>query len=107
VSEFLLGSALIVLVTVAAGLARVLHGPGDAERIMAAQLLGTGGVAALLLFGAASGSGSAVDLALTLALLAAFAAIAFFKKGSTRELPDEDASTGSAVARGAPDEERP
>jgi multicomponent Na+:H+ antiporter subunit F len=106
-SEFLLGSGLIVLVTVAAGLARVLHGPGDAERIMAAQLLGTGGVAALLLFGAASGSGSAVDLALTLALLAAFAAIAFFKKGSTRELPDEDASGGTAVERGAPDGERP
>jgi multicomponent Na+:H+ antiporter subunit F len=106
-SEFLLGIGLIVLVTVAAGLARVLHGPGDAERIMAAQLLGTGGVAALLLFGAASGSGSAVDLALTLALLAAFAAIAFFKKGSTRELPDDDASGGTAVERGAPDGERP
>ncbi len=105
-SEFLLASALIVLVTVAAGLARVLHGPGDAERIMAAQLLGTGGVAALLLFGAASGSGSAVDLALTLALLAAFAAIAFFKKGSTRELPDDDSSGGTAVERGARDGER-
>lgn len=88
--EFLLASAVIVIATVAAGLARVLRGPGDAERIMAAQLLGTGGVAALLLFGAASGSGSAVDLALTLALLAAFAAIAFVKKGSTRELPEDE-----------------
>jgi multicomponent Na+:H+ antiporter subunit F len=105
-SEFLLASAVVVLVTVAAGLARVLHGPGDAERIMAAQLLGTGGVAALLLFGAASGSGSAVDLALTLALLAAFAAIAFFKKGSSRELPDDDSSEGAAGGRGAPDGER-
>jgi multicomponent Na+:H+ antiporter subunit F len=104
-SEFLLASALVVLVTVAAGLARVLHGPGDAERIMAAQLLGTGGVAALLLFGAASGSGSAVDLALTLALLAAFAAIAFFKKGSSRELPDDDSSEGAASGRDAPDGE--
>ena len=88
--EFLLASAVIIIATVAAGLARVLRGPGDAERIMAAQLLGTGAVAALLLFGAAAGSGSAVDLALTLALLAAFAAIAFVKKGSTRELPDDD-----------------
>jgi multicomponent Na+:H+ antiporter subunit F len=105
-SEFLIASAMVVLVTVAAGLARVLHGPGDAERIMAAQLLGTGGVAALLLFGAASGSGSAVDLALTLALLAAFAAIAFFKKGSARELPDDDASDGAAVEGGAPDGKR-
>jgi multicomponent Na+:H+ antiporter subunit F len=106
-SEFLLASAVVVLVTVAAGLARVLHGPGDAERIMAAQLLGTGGVAALLLFGAASGSGSAVDLALTLALLAAFAAIAFFKKGSTRELPGDDAPDVAAVDHGAKDGERP
>jgi multicomponent Na+:H+ antiporter subunit F len=86
--EFLLACAVIVVATVAAGLARVLRGPGDAERIMAAQLLGTGGVAALLLFGAASGSGSAVDLALTLALLAAFATIAFVKKGTTQEAPD-------------------
>jgi len=106
-SEFLLASAVIVLVTVAAGLARVLHGPGDAERIMAAQLLGTGGIAALLLFGAASGSGSAVDLALTLALLAAFAAIAFFKKGSTSELPADDATDGSASERGGQDRGRP
>jgi multicomponent Na+:H+ antiporter subunit F len=88
--EFLVACAVIIIATVAAGLARVLRGPGDAERIMAAQLLGTGGVAALLLFGAAAGSGSAVDLALTLALLAAFAAIAFVKKGSTRELPDDE-----------------
>jgi multicomponent Na+:H+ antiporter subunit F len=90
-SEFLLVSAAIVLVAVAAGLGRVLRGPGDAERIMAAQLLGTGGVAALLLFGAASGIGAAVDLALTLALLAAFATIAFVKKGTTHDRPGPDA----------------
>jgi len=59
------------------GLARILRGPGDADRMMAAQLLGTGGIAALLLFGAARGMQSLVDVALTLALLAAFASIAF------------------------------
>ena len=48
-AEFLLGAAVFVLATVALGLARVLRGPGDADRMMAAQLLGTGGVAVLLL----------------------------------------------------------
>lgn len=89
-NEFLLACAVIVLVSVAGGLARVLRGPGDTERIMAAQLLGAGGIAALLLFGAAADSGSAIDLALTLALLAAFAAIAFVKKGTTLEAPAPD-----------------
>jgi multicomponent Na+:H+ antiporter subunit F len=95
-NEFLLGSAVLVLAAVAAGLARVLRGPGDTERIMAAQLLGTGGIAALLLFGATADSTSAIDLALLLALLAAFAAIAFVKKGTTHECPD-DAEAAAAV----------
>ena len=47
--------------------------------MMAAQLLGSGGIAALLLGGAATGNGSVVDVSLTLALLAAFASIAFVK----------------------------
>ena len=76
---FLLVAAGFVLATVALGLVRILRGPGDADRMMAAQLLGTGGVAALLLLGAATGVGAAADVALTLALLAAFASVAFFK----------------------------
>jgi multicomponent Na+:H+ antiporter subunit F len=76
---FLLAAAGFVLVTVAFGLVRILRGPGDADRMMAAQLLGSGGVAALLLAGAATGNSAAVDVALTLAVLAAFASVAFFK----------------------------
>jgi multicomponent Na+:H+ antiporter subunit F len=78
-AEFLLWAAGLVLATVALGLARILRGPGDADRIMAAQLLGTGGVAALLLSGAATGAPGVEDVALTLALLAAFVSIAFAK----------------------------
>ena len=78
-TEFLLGMALLVLVLTALGLLRVLRGPGDADRMMAAQLLGTGGIAVLLLLGEASGRAEAVDVALILALLAAFASIAFVK----------------------------
>jgi len=77
--EFLLGAAGLVLAMVALGLVRVLRGPGDADRMMAGQLLGSGGIAALLLGGAAIGDGSVVDVSLTLALLAAFASIAFVK----------------------------
>jgi multicomponent Na+:H+ antiporter subunit F len=77
--EFLLFMAAFLVLMVALGLVRVARGPGRAERMMAAQLLGTGGIAALLLLGAASGVGAVVDVALTLALLAAFATIAFVK----------------------------
>jgi multicomponent Na+:H+ antiporter subunit F len=79
VTGFLLGAAAFVLAMVAIGLARVLQGPTDADRVMAAQLLGTGGIGALLLIGAATGEGAVVDVALTLALLGAFASIAFVK----------------------------
>jgi len=80
-AELLLAGALVILASVALGLARVLRGPGSADRMMAAQLLGTGGIAVLLLLGAATGVPAAVDVALTLALLAAFASIAFVKSG--------------------------
>lgn len=76
---FLLGAAAFVLAMVAVGLARVLRGPHDADRVMAAQLLGSGGIASLLLVGAAADVPAVVDVALTLALLAAFASIAFVK----------------------------
>jgi len=78
-TDFLFAAAGFVLAMVALGLVRVLRGPGDADRMMAAQLLGSGGIAALLLGGAATGNGSVVDVSLTLALLAAFASIAFVK----------------------------
>ena len=81
-TEFLIAAPGFVLAMLALGLVRILRGPGDADRMMAAQLLGTGGIAALLLLGAATGVPAAVDVALTVALLAAFASIAFVKKGS-------------------------
>jgi multicomponent Na+:H+ antiporter subunit F len=91
-AEFLVAAAGFVLLMVALGLVRIIRGPGDAERMMAAQLLGTGGIAVLLLLGAASGVGT-VDIALTLALLAAFASVAFFKS-ATDAPPDEAGDRG-------------
>jgi multicomponent Na+:H+ antiporter subunit F len=93
-ADFLFGAAGFVLAMVALGLLRILRGPGDAERMMAAQLLGTGGIASLLLLGAAIAAPTTVDVALTLALLTTFAAIAFVKKGTPRS-PDADEATGA------------
>jgi multicomponent Na+:H+ antiporter subunit F len=76
-ADFLLAAAGFVLATVAVGLVRVLRGPGDVDRLMAAQLLGTGGIAALLLLAEAMSVSAAGDVALILALLAAFISVAF------------------------------
>jgi len=87
--EFLLGAAAFILAMVAAGLVRVLRGPTDADRMMAAQLLGTGGIAAVLLLGEATDVAT-VDVALALALLAAFASFAFVKAHPARTRPESD-----------------
>ncbi len=84
-ADFLLAAATFVLAMVALGLVRILRGPSAADRIMAAQLLGSGGIAALLLLAAATGMPAAVDVALLLALLAAFASAAFVHAAPDRE----------------------
>jgi len=76
-SELLLAAAGLIVLTVAVGLARILRGSDDVERLMAVQLLGTGGIAALLLIAYATNVPGVEDVALGLALLAAFATIAF------------------------------
>lgn len=76
-AEFLAGAAAFVLAMVALGLVRVVRGPSDVDRMMAAQLLGSGGIGALLLVSVASGTPAAVDVALLLALVSAFASAAF------------------------------
>jgi multicomponent Na+:H+ antiporter subunit F len=83
-ADFLLAAATFVLAMVALGLIRILRGPGAADRIMAAQLLGSGGIAALLLLAAATGMPAAIDVALLLALLAAFASAAFVHAATDR-----------------------
>ncbi len=79
-AEFHLGVALFLLLNLAAGLVRVLRGPTPAYRMLAAQLLGTTGVAVMLLLAEATGEPAARDVALVLALLASLAAIAFVRE---------------------------
>lgn len=74
---FLFAAALFILLTLAVGLTRVFRGPGSPERLMAAQLAGSSGVAILLLLAAAMGQPAIIDVALMLGILAAFASVGF------------------------------
>jgi multicomponent Na+:H+ antiporter subunit F len=86
-AEFHLAVALFLLLTVVAGLVRILLGPTPADRMLAAQLIGTSGIAVLLLLAEAKDQPAARDVALILALLAALATVAF-----VRGAPDRSAS---------------
>ena len=92
-TEFLTAALGFILAMLALGLVSILRGPGDTDRMMATQLIGTGGIAALLLLGTVTGVPAAIDVALTLALLATFASIAFVKKGLFRLESDGIGST--------------
>jgi multicomponent Na+:H+ antiporter subunit F len=89
-ADFLLASSAFVLAMMAVGLARVLRGPANADRMMAAQLFGTGGIAAALLMAAATDVSALVDVALVLALLAAFASVAFVIGGACSKAPEPE-----------------
>ena len=69
-------AALALMLTLLLGLVRVLRGPSLADRIMAAQLLGTTGVGLLLLLAPVLGLPALVDVAIVLALLAVVAVAA-------------------------------
>jgi multicomponent Na+:H+ antiporter subunit F len=91
-TEFLTAAVGFILAMLGLGLVSILRGPGDADRMMAMQLIGTGGIATLLLLGTVAHVPAAIDVALTLALLATFASIAFVKKGLSRLEADEAGS---------------
>lgn len=93
-SDFLLATAAFILFTVATGLARVLRGPSNVDRIMAVQLLGTGGIASLLLVASATDVPGVEDVALGLALLAAFASVAFVNSATPSEAQGPQPASG-------------
>ena len=72
-----LGVSAFLLLTVLAGLVRVLLGPTPADRMLAAQLFGTTGVAILLLLAEALSVPPLTDVALVLALLSILAVVTF------------------------------
>jgi multicomponent Na+:H+ antiporter subunit F len=82
-NAFLAAAALILLLTLGAGLIRVLLGPTPSDRLMAGQLMGTTGIAILLLLAPVVRVPALVDVALVFALLAAVAVAAFTRRHQT------------------------
>lgn len=72
-------AAAVLLLTVATALLRCWKGPGRVDRIMAAQLAGTGMVGIALALGAARRDPAMLDAALTGTLLAAVLVSAFVR----------------------------
>lgn len=81
---FLWTTALFLLANLALGLGRVLRGPGKADRMLAAQLFGTVGVAILLLLAEAEAEPALRDVGLLLAVLASVAAVSFLRHQGQR-----------------------
>jgi len=77
--EFHLALALFLLLNVIAGLVRLIRGPASADRMMAAQLFGTTGVAVLVVLAQALEAPDLRNGALVFALLAVLATVAFVR----------------------------
>jgi multicomponent Na+:H+ antiporter subunit F len=75
-----LSLAVFLLVNIVIGLARILRGPTAVDCMLAAQLLGTAGVALLLVLASGLNAVALYDGALVLALLAAVTTVAFVKR---------------------------
>ncbi len=87
-AEWLWALALFLLLNVIAGLVRIARGPTPADRILAAQLFGTTGVAILLLLAQALEQPALRDVALVFALLAAMTVVGFVHRAWTRGSKD-------------------
>ena len=86
-----LALALFLLLSLGAGMWRILRGPTAADRMLAAQLFGTTAVAVLLLLAQAYGNGALRDVALVFALLATVTTVAFVR----RAWPNQEANHDS------------
>lgn len=99
-------AALGVLASLGAALLRVWRGPGRADRMMGAQLAGTGGVAVLMLLAPVEGWVT-LDVALILSLFAALAAVGFVKAvsadGGGDPEEDDDLEEDPRPLAGEPD----
>jgi len=79
------GMALFLLFNLSIGLIRVVRGPTDCDRMLAAQLFGTTAVAILLVLGEVTEKIALQNVALVFALLSAVTAIAFVRHSSGGE----------------------
>lgn len=84
--------ALFLLANLAVALVRAARGPTAADRMLVALLFGTTGVGILALLAHAGGGRDLVDVALTLALLAAVSGVAFARRAWSRQGEKDDGS---------------
>lgn len=84
-NDLFVALAAFLLVNLFAALLRVTRGPTAADRVLAALLFGTTGVAILLLLSEAQRMPALVDAALVIALLAAITGAAFAQRAWRRE----------------------
>ena len=82
---FLAWAAVMLMLSLLLGLVRVLRGTSAADRLMAAQLIGTTGVGLLLLLTPVLGIPALVDVALVLGLLAVVAVAALTGQAGSGE----------------------
>lgn len=85
-----LALAVFLLFNLLVALVRVARGPTPADRLLAALLFGTTGVAILLLLADAMAQPALVDVALVFALLAAISGAAFARRAWREETPDDE-----------------
>lgn len=79
----LLPPLVLLFLTLLLGLGRALLGPTLQDRMLSIQIVGTGGVALLLLLAVLTGTPALIDTALVLALLAAVAVVALTRQRET------------------------
>ena len=82
-TTFLAVAALVLVITLCGGLVRVALGPTPYDRLMAAQLMGTTGIATLLILAEVVHVPALVDVAVIFALLAAVTVVAFTSRSQT------------------------
>jgi multicomponent Na+:H+ antiporter subunit F len=86
--SFLLALVLFLLLNLVGGLVRIVRGPSRGDRMLAAQLFGTTGVAVLLVLAEAAEQPALRDVALVFALLAVVNTVVFVRRqgaGAGRE----------------------
>jgi multicomponent Na+:H+ antiporter subunit F len=79
--DFYFTFVVFLVVNLAGGLVRILRGPTRGDRMMAAQLFGTTGVAILLVLAVATENPSLRDVALVFVVLTIVNTVVFVKRG--------------------------
>jgi multicomponent Na+:H+ antiporter subunit F len=84
-----IGTAVFLLLMVIAGMVRIIYGPTVADRMMAAQLFGTCGLAILLVMAWGMDMPELIDIALAFSLLATLATMTFVRRTWYKEKDHE------------------